>query len=243
MMAEEVIKVENIRASYGKREVLFGISLRIKEKESLLLIGPNGSGKSTLLKIMAGLLRQKEGRIFLDSEDISHKTVEERVKKGISYLPQTNNIFPALTVEENLQMSCMDLQEEEFKDRMKWVVDVFPILRDKTKERAGLLSGGERQALATGMALIKKSSIVLLDEPTAGLAPVAANTVLKGIEKAKKEREFSMIIVEHNLKQVTPWVDRVVGLRGGEIVFETDNPKEVLEQRDKVEEIFFGKVS
>ena len=189
MVYDTLLKTENIFAGYGKREVLFGVDVKIDEGSSVLLMGPNGSGKSTFIKVIVGLLKPYKGKIFFKGEDISSLSVEKRINMGIGYLKQDRNIFPALTVRENLELGGYGLDSQGIKEGIERIFTYFPFLKEKLNIRAGLLSGGERQALAIGMVLMKRKEILLLDEPTAGLSPVAARKILESIMNIKEKEE------------------------------------------------------
>jgi len=216
MVHDTLLKTENIFAGYGKREVLFGVDVKIDEGSSVLLIGPNGSGKSTFIKVIAGLLKPYKGKIFFKGEDISSLSVEKRINMGIGYLKQDRNIFPALTVRENLELGGYGLDSQGIKEGIERIFTYFPFLKEKLNIRAGLLSGGERQALAIGMVLMKRKEILLLDEPTAGLSPVAARKILESIMNIKEEK--ALLIVEHNIKLILNRIDKNIILKNGKII-------------------------
>jgi len=151
---------------------------------------------------------------------------------------QTRNIFPSLTVEENLHL-CIGRKDREFKDRLGWTLSIFPMLKDKLAHHAGLLSGGERQALAISMVLMRPADLLLLDEPTAGLSPKAAVSILESINEAQKMAGFTSIVVEHNLRMVYPWVSRILVMNQGRIVAEESDTKAILDH-DKLQRYYFG---
>ena len=222
-MKELILKTEGINAGYGKRQVLWDVNLKVRKGEKLLLIGPNGSGKSTLLKVITGIVKPYSGEVFFKGERITHLPTSKRINLGISYLPQTRNIFPSLTVEENLALSCFYCENGTFQERKKWVLEIFPFLKEKLDQRAGLLSGGQRQSLAVGMALMRRAEILIVDEPTAGLSPKAAKQILEGIENAHSQEKFTILMVEHNLRYLCYWVDRAIIMKQG-VIRETKDP-------------------
>jgi len=237
-----LLEIRSLTGGYVKRRVIEDLNFGVGEGETVLLIGPNGSGKTTLLRMIVGILHPERGEIIFDGENITRWSVEERIRGGISFLRQTGNIFPSLSVEENLYLAGMGLDKEKFYQKRDWILEIFPVLKERLKMRAGGLSGGERQALAVSMVFLKEAKLILLDEPTAGLDPGRAKTVLEGIKRAREESETAMIIVEHKYGEVVPWIDRVVGLRGGEIVYQTDTPARIIkEDKPLLEEVFFGK--
>lgn len=244
MKKNQLLSLKNIYAGYGNRGVLFDINLDFFDDRWVLLIGPNGSGKSTLLKVIAGILRQAKGRIYFENEkDISYCSPGKRVKYGIGFLRQTNNIFPALTIKENLELAGFFCNDNKFKNYLGLLFSIFPGLEKNINRRAGLLSGGVRQMLAIGMVLAREHKLILLDEPTAGLAPHAAKVILERIDvfrnKLLKEVQSTVIMVEHNYRYVINKVSRVIGMREGQIVFNSDTPEMMLEDKALMEKIFF----
>jgi ABC-type branched-subunit amino acid transport system ATPase component len=219
--------------------VLKDVSLSIFKGDKVLLIGPNGCGKSTLLKSAIGLVRTKNGNVLLNNTLINRWDTRKRVQKGISYLCQTDNIFPYLNTVENIEMSLIGSSRKTMTQKMEWILSVFPALENKLQKRAGLLSGGERQALAISMALVKESEVLLLDEPTAGLSPKAAQAILEGIKSAYKDTT-TMLIVEHNLRHVSQIATKIVGMSQGKIVFENDSVEDTLKDKEAIERIYFG---
>ncbi|TET61935.1 ABC transporter ATP-binding protein [Candidatus Aerophobetes bacterium] len=165
-----ILEAKKIRAGYGETEILHGVFVKVDEGEIISIIGPNGAGKSTLLKTILGLLKPLEGKIILDAEDITGMDPHRIVRKGICYVPQTENVFPSLTVEENLEMGAF-IRTDDYKSRMKEVYGIFPHLKERRRDRAGKLSGGQRQMVAIGRALMLEPKVLLLDEPSASLAP------------------------------------------------------------------------
>ncbi len=234
---ETMLKLENIYAGYGKREVIKGINLSVSRGEKLLIIGPNGSGKSTLLKVIVGEVKKSKGAIFFKNEKLDGIQTYKRIRKGIAYLSQTNNIFPSLTVEDNFRLAFWDEKEEKIEDYENRMFQLFPFLRDFWKVRAGILSGGQRQALAVGMVLLKEKDLYILDEPTAGLAPLAARDILEVIKKEGSEKEKTFILVEHNLRWVQDWYDRLIVMREGVIHSEKHSSEEL--SKDFLEKVYF----
>lgn len=238
MNNEIILKIKDVCAGYGKREVISGIDLEIKKGSFTLLIGPNGSGKSTLIKVIAGVLTPFKGKVFLNGEDITRLSPIKRINKGIGYLSQGRNIFPILTVRENLEIAGYGIKKKEIKSRIEWILNFFPFLEKKLDLRAGLLSGGERQALALGMVLMKDKEILLLDEPTAGLAPLTAQSILESIARIKKETGLTLLTVEHNLKMVKELADEIVIMRNGRILMRGN--KNILQDASRIRELFIG---
>lgn len=233
-----MLEAKNVTAGYSNRQVLYDVSLHVEKRERLLLIGPNGSGKSTLLKVLAGVLYPETGTVALKGKDVTKCPTDTRIRMGMGYLKQTRNTFSGLSVEENLNLSSHK-QSHGVSARLNWILEIFPFLKDKLDRRAGLLSGGERQALAIGMVLMRKSDILLIDEPTAGLAPKAARMILEAIHRARESEKFSYIIVEHNLKIIQPWVSRALILNQGRIIGEEKEVSHLLD-RETLEKYYFG---
>lgn len=228
-----------IHAGYGKKEILQGVSFSSKKGEILALIGPNGAGKSTLLKVLAGFLKPTEGSVHLYGYDVTNLPPYERVKHGLAYLIQGGKVFPSLTVQENLAMGAFTVPSENRKENLKLVVDLFPRLKELFNRRAGLLSGGERQALALGMVLMQNPKVLLLDEPSAGLSPKLVQEILEKIKKINEEWKISVLLVEQNVRGALSIAHRVIALANGKLVLETDEPEKLLAQ-GALEKLFLG---
>jgi ABC-type branched-subunit amino acid transport system ATPase component len=202
-----VLHADNIVAGYFPGvNILDGCSLTAKQGELVGIIGPNGAGKSTLLKAMFGLVRVHSGRVTLRGTDITNLRADVLVKEGVGFVPQTNNVFPSLTIEENFQVGCYQ-NPKLFNEQFERVVSIFPTMADRRKQRAGSLSGGERQMVAMGRALMMNPSVLLLDEPSAGLSPALQDEVfvnVKGINSAG----VTVVIVEQNAARCLQIVDR-----------------------------------
>lgn len=237
---EELLKIEGVDAAYGKRQILHGISMNLSRGEKVLLIGPNGAGKTTLLRSVIGLLAVQKGHIYFQGEDLSGISVRARIHRGMSYLLQTGNIVPGLTVEENLALGGYYLSKEDLEKGKERVLNSMDFLRPKLKSRAGLLSGGERQALALSMALIKNPKLLLLDEPSAGLAPKAAKEIIENIEKIQASFQVETVcMVEHNLKLGLKWATKVAILVQGHVVHISESPQSYIEKPGELEKYFF----
>ena len=205
---------ENLVAGYGGADILHGCSIDVSEGEIAVIVGPNGSGKSTAMKAIFGMLKLKSGNVKIKGEDITSLSVFERVKKGMAFVPQTNNVFTSLTVEENLEMGAF-LQQDDFSSTMEDVYDLFPVLKDKRKQEAGELSGGQRQQVAVGRALMTKPKVLILDEPTAGVSPIVMDELFDHIVKVKRTN-VAILMVEQNAKQALNISDRGYVLVTGE---------------------------
>lgn len=194
-----LLEVRDIRSGYGDMEVLHGISIHVDSGEIVTIIGPNGAGKSTLLKTVFGLLKPTAGRVFFQGQDITGLPPHRIVQLGMCYVPQVDNVFPSLTVQENLEMGGFILRGD-LRERLERVYRLFPVLRERRRQRVGKMSGGERQMVAMGRALIMDPSLLLLDEPTAALAPNLVTQVFESIQRIR-DSGVAILIVEQNARQ------------------------------------------
>ena len=235
------LEISGLTAGYRHRHVLTAVDLRLDAGERVLLVGPNGSGKSTLLKVIAGMLPAHQGRIVVGGHDMTCWTARDRISAGIGYLLQSGNCFGSLTVEENLELATLGMKDTaHLRERRAWIFGTFPFLAEQLGRRAGLLSGGQRQALALAMTLATRSPLLLLDEPTAGLSPVAASSILAGIRKYVEWEQTTVIMVEHRLAEALPLVTRIVGMDHGVIGLDEPNPATLLQDRTVLERLYFG---
>ena len=194
-----VLKAEDITVGYTKVDILHNVQIRVKSGEIVSVIGPNGAGKSTLLKTIFGLLRPRSGRVTLMDEDITGLKPDRVARKGLSYVPQVDNIFPSMTIHENLEMGAF-IRTDDYGQRLDEVYALFPILRGRKGHKAGQLSGGQRQMVAMGRALMVDPKILLLDEPSAGLAPVLVADIFEKIKEINATG-VAIIIVEQNARE------------------------------------------
>ena len=206
-MAERVVDVTNLVAGYLPGvNILNGANLYAEKGELVGIIGPNGAGKSTLLKAIFGLVKVREGDITLNGESIVGLKANQLVRKGVGFIPQTNNVFPSLTIEENLQMGIFQ-QPQHYKERLDFVVSIFAELGKRLKQRAGSLSGGERQMVAMGRALMMDPAVLLLDEPSAGLSPERQDEAFLRVSEINKAG-VTCIMVEQNARRCLQISDR-----------------------------------
>ena len=238
-MINPIIEVNGLASGYVKGlNILQGVDLVLKEKEIVSIIGPNGAGKSTLLKAIVGLIPIFAGKIYFNGEHLKEIKSYELAQTGIGYVPQVQNVFPSLTVEENLEMGNWGTKEKK-KDSFIEIYEMFSILFDKKKERAGNLSGGQRQLLALGRALISKPNVILLDEPSAGLSPKAIDEVFEYINIIN-ENGVSILLVEQNAKRALKFCDRGYVLDQGRNAY-TGSGEDLLNDA-KVVELYLGKL-
>ena len=194
-----VLSIDNLSGGYGEAEILHWISLVIDAGEIVVVIGPNGAGKSTAMKAVFGLLRLSGGSVHLAGEEITNMDPAEVVNKGVCYVPQTNNVFPTLTVHENLEMGAY-IRKDDFRPRLEEIYEMFPPLAEKKRQAAGELSGGQRQMVAMGKALMLEPTLLMLDEPTAGLSPIYRNEIFQ-IVRQINDSGVPILMVEQNAKQ------------------------------------------
>ncbi|MFW6001164.1 MAG: ABC transporter ATP-binding protein [Halanaerobium sp.] len=231
-----LLEINDIRAGYGEIEIIHGISLYVNEGEIVSIVGPNGSGKSTLLKSIFSLVDLMGGEINYQGELLNNVGTEKMIKKGLSFVPQTDNIFPSLTVHENLELGGY-ISKKKLKERLDLIYDLFPPLIEKRKKRAGTLSGGQRQMVAFGRALIMEPKLLLLDEPTAGLAPMYIGLILDKV-KDINDIGVTILMVEQNAKKALSMSDRGYVLAAGEKKYE-DSGRALLEN-EEVAQLFLG---
>ena len=213
-MNTTVIECNGIAAGYVKGlNILQGIDMIINEKEIVSIIGPNGAGKSTLLKAIMGIINISGGRFFIDGVEKTNTPTHQIVKEGVGYVPQVENVFPSLTIEENLEIGSWSI-DTSIKQSISKIFDDFPMLKERRKDKAGNLSGGQRQILALARALTTSPKILLLDEPSAGLSPVAIKEVFE-IVKEINSKGVAILLVEQNAKRALNFSDRGYGLDQG----------------------------
>lgn len=231
-----ILKVEDITAGYTEVEILHNVHIQVKSGEIVSVIGPNGAGKSTLLKTIFGVLKPKRGIITLKDEDITGLKPDRIARRGISYVPQVDNVFPSLAIQENLEMGAY-IRKDDYSQRLEEIFDLFPILKGRRKQKAGQLSGGQRQMVAMGRALMLDPQVLLLDEPSAGLAPLIVIDIFEKIKEINASG-VAMVIVEQNAHEALKMAHHGYVLAMGKNVL--DDSGEALLANDEVGRLYLG---
>ena len=200
------LSARGMTGGYGAADILHDCTLTVEKGEIAVIVGPNGAGKSTAMKAVFGMLKLREGQVTIDGEDITQLTPQDRVAKGMGFVPQTNNVFPTMTVEENLEMGAF-LRSDDIGATMAQVYDLFPILKEKRRQNAGELSGGQRQQVAVGRALMTEPKLLMLDEPTAGVSPIVMDELFDRIIEVARTG-ISILMVEQNARQALEIADK-----------------------------------
>jgi len=213
----QLLALSEVSAAYGSFQALFGVSLSVSSGEAVGVIGPNGAGKTTLMRVISGMLPAIAGDVKLLGNSIAHLPAHRIVAEGIAHVPENRRLFPRLTVEENLRMGAfIPAARQHLAERLRWVYDLFPRLLERRNQPAGTMSGGEQQMCAIGRALMSRPKLLLMDEPSAGLAPLAVEQVFELVRRIRAEG-FTVLIVEQNVQQVLALVDRAYLLEAGQI--------------------------
>ena len=232
----EILSIKSLSGGYGGVDILHNVSLTVGTGEIVVMIGPNGAGKSTAMKSIFGLIKISGGQVLFNNIDLTGKAPEKIVATGISYVPQTQNIFVTLSVKENLEMGAFILKSD-IRDRLTRVYDMFPALKEKQKQSAGTLSGGQRQMVAIGKAMMLDPELLLLDEPTAGLSPALQNDVLETVTEINKSG-VSVLMVEQNARQALNVADRGYIFVDGKI--RSEGPADQLLSQPDIATLFLG---
>ena len=234
-----MLKLENVQAGYGNILAIKDVSLEISKGEIVTLIGANGAGKSTTLMTISGVVRCRSGRILLNDEDIHGMTPDQIVKLGVCQVPEGRHIFPMLTVRENLDMGAfMRRDKAKIKDDIDYVYSLFPILKERRNQDGGTLSGGEQQMLAMSRALMARPKVMLLDEPSMGLAPLIIKQIFQIIKKINSESDTTIFLVEQNANQALQIADRGYVIENGVITM-TGSAKSLLSNQD-IQKAYLG---
>jgi len=230
------LEIVGLEAGYGKARVVQGVSLEVREKKITLIVGSNGSGKSTLVKAIAGLITPFGGKVLLDGEDITGLRAEDAVRKGIALVPEGGHLFSGMTVRENLLMGGVSVKNFRANGSINEVGELFPVLKERSRQIAGTLSGGEQQMLAIARALICRAGILILDEPSAGVAPLLTERIFKKIV-GLKEKGTTILLIEQNASAIEI-ADYLYVMKTGRIAAQGE-PAEIL-SRDNVKQLFLG---
>ena len=238
------ITVRNVEAGYGSVQVLHDVSISVNDGETVVLLGSNGNGKSTLIKCIIGLVEPGAGEIILETDDrrtsLIGKKPEEIVDLGVAMVPEGRRLFPALTVEENLTLGAYrPAGRERLAENLAFVFDAFPVLKERRRQLAGTLSGGEQQMVAIARALMSDPRILLVDELSVGLAPILVSRMIAKIAELKEQRQLTVLMAEQNFKQAIKIADRGYVIVHGQIEFEGRNAKD-LEENEMIKQCYLG---
>lgn len=231
-----ILSAQDITGGYTAVDILHGVNLRLQSGEIVSIIGPNGAGKSTLLKTIFGILVPRQGKVVLKDQDITGLRPDKVARQGISYVPQVSNVFPSLTIQENLDMGAF-IRTDDYSQRLQEVYHLFPVLRGRKKDRAGQLSGGQRQMVAMGRALMVDPDVLLLDEPSAGLAPILVADIFEKIKEINATG-VSIIIVEQNAREALKMAHHGFVLAMGRNVL--DDKGEALLANEEIGRLYLG---
>ena len=236
--------VRNVDAGYGAVRVLHGVSIEVRDGETVALLGTNGNGKSTLIKCIMGMVRPEAGEIFLETDgtriDLTRKSTEEIVGLGIALVPEGRRLFPKLTVEENLLLGAYrPAARADIPANLEFAFEAFPVLHARRRQLAGSMSGGEQQMLAVARALMSSPRILLVDEPSVGLAPILVSRVIGKIRELKERRQLTVLMAEQNFNQATKIADRGYIIVHGKIEFEGRSTRE-LRENELVKKYYLG---
>jgi branched-chain amino acid transport system ATP-binding protein len=232
-----MLEIKNLNTGYEKKQVVFNVLLKVEQREIVSILGPNGSGKSTLLKAVCGLIPTWSGEINFNEKKISGNEPPENLKLGISFCPQGNRVFDEVSVKENLEIGGYILKKDKAKTRIDEVLEIFPALKERLKQDAGTLSGGEQQMLAVARALIPEPKLLLLDEPSLGLAPNLVKDMLEKFVEINKKLGISLLVVEQKVNAALRISDRVYSLKLGRLLFD-GKPGELIGNKEKLKELF-----
>ncbi len=236
-----MLKIEHVYVSIQKKEIIKNVSFSLQSSDKMIIVGPNGAGKTTLLKAVAGIHPLSKWTITLKDQEITGWDIAQRVREGLTYLLQTGNVFLSLSVKDNLTIAGYYKEKKQFDAITDIIFNTFPFLKNNFHKLAGLLSGGERQALAISMVLMTSPSFILLDEPLAGLSPSSSQNILSALNALQKEKVFdACCIIEHNLEKTIPWANRLILIKEGEVHLETDNTSQFKSNTNVLEELFLS---
>ena len=232
-----MLTVENLETGYDKKQVLFGIDLEAAKGKVTAIIGPNGSGKSTALKSIFGLIPVWKGTVAWDGTVVTNRSTQANVKDGIGFVPQGNQVFDEMTVLENLEIGGLQLPKKSFQTELKKIWELFPELEQRKKQNSGKLSGGEKQMLSLGRALINSPKLLLMDEPSLGLSPKLVTFMINHIRKINHELGVTALIVEQKVREVLEVCHHVYSIKLGKIAY-SGKPEIIKNDKDKLRELF-----
>lgn len=233
-----MLSLSNVDAGYGAFQALFGSSLEVNAGEAVAVIGPNGAGKTTLMRVISGLIPARAGAMDMEGTDLTRTPPHAIVQLGIAHVPENRRLFPRMTVEDNLRMGAfIPGARAKYKERLDFVYDLFPRMRERSSQLAGTLSGGEQQMCAIGRALMSEPKLLLLDEPSAGLAPVIVQRIFELVQRIR-EQGLTVLIVEQNVQQVLRIVDRAYVLEAGSI--RMSGPASELAASEEIRRLYMG---
>lgn len=234
-----MLKIENLVVNYGAICAVQGISLEVPKSKIVTLIGANGAGKSTTVRTISKLIRPKQGKIILEGEDVTALPAKEMVKRGVVQSPEGRHVFPTMTVEENLRLGAYQRKDSNVGQSMETVHKLFPKLKDRSRQMAGTLSGGEQQMLAIGRALMANPRLLILDEPSLGLAPILVSEIFRTIQTLNSEQGLTVLLIEQNAKMALKIADYAYVLEIGKIALEGTGSDLLNDAR--VQELYLGK--
>lgn len=222
-MTQTVLEAKNLVVGYGGRPVLDGVSMQLREREVLCLIGHNGAGKSTLLKTLFGLMSPQSGEVLLHGKSVAGADPRALTEAGLSLVPEGRGVFPNLSVMETLQMGMWAAQvpKAQRSQRLDWVLETLPVMRNFLQQRAGSLSGGQQQMVSIGRAMLNAPKVLLMDEPSIGLAPKLFQDLMAPIREMQQKTGVSILLVEQNVKEALKISDRVIVMKSGALIHET----------------------
>lgn len=233
-----MLELNNVDAGYGQFQALFDITMRVEAGEAVAVIGANGAGKTTLLRVISGMLRARSGSMTMEGTDLVALAPHKIIETGIAHVPESRRLFPRLTVEDNLRMGAyIKSARAHFAERLDYVYELFPRLKERRSQLAGTMSGGEQQMCAIARALMSKPKLVLLDEPSMGLAPVIVSQVFELVRRIRSEG-YTVLIVEQNVRQVLSVADRAYLLEVGRI--QTEGTAAELLASDDIQRAYMG---
>jgi len=229
-MTEKTLVISDLSAGYGHNRVLHGVAMSVAPGTIVGMIGPNGAGKTTFLRTVFGLVPATQGRVAFQGEDVAALSVRQRLERGIVYVPQERNVFPNLSVAENLELAVTSLSigDVEYRNRRDFVLSLFPRLAERSSQLAGSMSGGEQRMVAIGIGLMANPRLLMLDEPTTGLAPYMVHQLMDAIQKMNAERGTTTIVVEQNILSLVKVAGAIELMRGGVLRRYSGDPKDIL---------------